>query len=132
MELRRFAIEEIARAFRVPPTLLMEYGRATWGNSEEMGRQFVTYTLLPWLDRWTEEFQLKLFARDERASAFAEFLTDDLLRADLAARATAYAQLIAARVLNPNEVRARENLPPYAGGDTYANPNTASPEPAHV
>ena len=57
---------------------------------------------------------------------YAEFLTDDLLRTDLAARATAYSTLIAARVLNPNEVRAMENRAPYEGGDQFVNPNTTS------
>jgi hypothetical protein len=29
-------------------------------------------------------------------------------------------------VLCPNEARARENLPPYEGGDEFANPNTTT------
>jgi phage portal protein BeeE len=69
---------------------------------------------------------LKLFEPDERDDFYSEFLVDDLLKADIAARATAYSQLIAARVLNANEARARENLPPYAGGDTFENPHTAT------
>lgn len=124
LELRAFSIAEIARAFRVPPVLLMDYGRATWGNSEEMGRQFVTYTLLPWIKRWEGEIKLKLFSADQRDTYFAEFLTDDLLKGDLDKRAEAYSKLVAARVLNQNEVRALENRPPYSGGEQYANPNT--------
>jgi HK97 family phage portal protein len=41
LELLQFAVVEIARVFRVPPVLLMDYGRATWSNSEDMGRQFL-------------------------------------------------------------------------------------------
>lgn len=123
LELRAFAIAEIARAFRVPPILLMDYGRATWSNSEQMGQQFLTWTLLPWIKRWEGEVRLKLIAPDDRATYFAEFLTDDLLRVDLAARADAYATMISARVLNPNEARAAENRPPYDGGDEFLNPN---------
>lgn len=126
LELRQFAIAEIARAFRVPPVLLMDYGRQTWANAEEGGRQFLQYTLLPWMDRWQGEIRLKLFAPDERSTFFAEFLTDDLLRADLDKRADAYGKLIAARILNPNEVRALENRAPYKGGDEFLNPNTTS------
>lgn len=125
-ELRAFQIQEIARAFRVPPVFLMDYGRATWGNSEEMGRQFLTYTLMPWIKRWEGEIRLKLFTREERDTFFAEFLVDDLLRADLSARMSAYATAIAARVINPNEARAAENRPPYAGGDAFVNPNTTA------
>ncbi|HDZ74090.1 MAG TPA: phage portal protein [Aurantimonas coralicida] len=132
LELRRFAIDEIARVFRVPPHMLFEMGRATWGNAEEMGATFVTYTLQRWLRAWQGEVRLKLFAEDERDTFFAEFLVDDLLRADISARAVAYSSLISSRVLNPNEVRAMENRPPYEGGEAFANPNitTTVAEPA--
>ena len=130
MELRRFAIDEIARIFRVPPHLLFELGRATWGNAEEMGASFVTYTLARWLKAWQGEVRLKLFTPEERGSYFAEFLLDDLLRADISARAVAYSSLIASRVLNPNEVRAMENRAPYAGGEQFANPNITTGAPA--
>ncbi|MEP2201245.1 MAG: phage portal protein, partial [Tateyamaria sp.] len=33
-------IREIARVFRVPPTMLFELTRGTWSNTEEMARQF--------------------------------------------------------------------------------------------
>lgn len=49
LELRTFQILEIARAFRVPPSMLFELDRATWSNSEQMGFEFLTYTLEPWL-----------------------------------------------------------------------------------
>lgn len=132
-ELRRFAIDEIARVFRVPPHMLFELGRATWGNAEEMGATFVTYTLQRWLRAWQGEVRLKLFEAEERDTFFAEFLVDDLLRADISARAVAYSSLISSRVLSPNEVRAMENRPPYEGGDEFLNPNTTSgraPDPA--
>lgn len=129
LELRKFAIEEIARVFRVPPMLLMDYGRATHANSEEMGRQFVTFTLMRWIKAWEGELRLKLFTPDERATYFPEFLTDDLLRGDLTSRMTAYATAIAARILSPNEARAAENRPPYEGGDVFQNPNTTAGTP---
>jgi len=124
LEMRRYAVDEIARAFGVPPHLLFEMGRATWGNSAELGSSFVTFTLMRWIKSWQGEIRLKLFNEDERNDFYAEFLVDDLLKADIAARATAYSQLISARVLNPNEARARENLAPYDGGEVFANPNT--------
>ncbi len=47
------------------------------------------------------------------------------MRGDFASRVEGYSKLIAARVLNPNEVRAMENRAPYAGGDEFVNPNTS-------
>lgn len=126
LELRQHQIEEIARAFRVPPVLLMDYGRATWSNSEEMGRQFLTYTLAPWLRRWEGAIRRTLFSPEERGTYAAEFDTTDLLRTDLSARASAYSTLIQSRVLSPNEARARENLAPYPEGDRFENPNTTT------
>ncbi len=125
LELRKFAIDEIARVWRVPPSMLFELGRATWGNGEQQGRQFLDFCLMAWIKRWEGEVRLKLFTPDERGTYFAEFLTDDLARADLAVRMEAYAKAIAARILNPNEARAMENRAPYAGGDKFENPNTS-------
>lgn len=131
IEMRRFAIEEIGRIYRVPPIFLGDYGRATWSNNESQGSQLVAYCLMAWIKRWQGELQLKLLNEDERHDFYFEFLIDDLLRADTAARYEAHSKGIAARFLSPNEVRAKENLPPYAGGDKYQNPNTIStPIPA--
>ncbi|WP_244496332.1 phage portal protein [Aureimonas ureilytica] len=126
LELWQHVITEIARIFRVPPHMLFELGRATWGNAEEMGASFVRFGLMRWVKVWQGELRLKLFSPEERARFTAEFILDDLLRADTTTRFEAYSKAITARILNPNEVRARENLPPYAGGEEFANPHTTS------
>lgn len=126
LELRRFSVTEIGRAFNIPAQFLGDLDRATWGNAEAMNRQFLQLTLLPWLKRWEGEIALKLFSPEERAERYAEFLTDGLLRADFAQRMTGYSQAIAARFLSPNEARAAENRPPYEGGDKFENPNVAT------
>jgi HK97 family phage portal protein len=131
IELRKFAIDEIARHFRVPPTFLYDFGRATWSNGEQMSGMFLTFTLIPWLLRWEGEIALKLFSEEERATFSAAFNTNALQRADFLARMQGYQQAIAARVLNPNEARGFENLPPYTGGDKFENPNV-TPSPSGV
>ena len=50
--------------------------------------------------------------------------------ADIEKRFAAYSSAISSKILNPNEVRAKENLPPYAGGERFENPNTTSGKPA--
>jgi HK97 family phage portal protein len=126
LELRKFAIEEIARAFRVPPHMLYEMGRATWSNSEQMRQDFLTFCLMAWIKRFEGEIRLKLFTAEERDTYFAEFLLEDFLRADFATRMEGYSKAIAARILNPNEARGFDNLPPYAGGEIFENPNTTA------
>lgn len=120
-ELRAFQVLEIARALRVPPILLQEYGRATWGNSAEMSQSFLTYCVQPWLKLWQGAIA-RLLTADDQAKYFAEFLVDDLVRADIARRFAAYSQAITSGILNPNEVRAMENRAPYAGGDEFMKP----------
>jgi len=126
LELRRHQVAEIARGFRVPLHLLQELERATFNNAETMGQQFLALTLLPHLKCWEQAISLALLTDEERKEYYAEFLTDDLARADLAARFTAYAQAVTNGLLSPNEVRAAENRAPYSGGDQFRLPlNTA-------
>lgn len=127
-ELRRFSIEEIARHLRVPPHILYEMSRATWGNSEEMSQHFLDFTMMRWIAAWEGELRLKLFANDP--SHFAEFQTDNFVRANYAARMEGLSKAIAARVLSPNEARAILNLPPCEGGDQFINPNVQTTDPA--
>lgn len=117
LELRKFITEEIARGFRIPPTLAGNLERATWRNSEEMGRQFLTYVLKPWLDGWEASLSRTLLKPEERGEYFIEFVTDDFLRADTAARFAAYRQAVGGAWMTRNEARRRDNLPPLEDGD---------------
>ncbi len=122
LENRTFQIDEIARIFGVPPHLLFQLDRATWSNAEQMGASFLQLCLRPWLDRWQDAYSTVLLTEDEQDDHYFEFVTADLERADAAGRAEIYSKLIAARVYTPNEIRARENMPPLPGGDELANP----------
>lgn len=130
LEQRRYQVEEIARAFRVPPTMLFDLTRGTWSNTEEMGQQFLTMTLRPWLDAWAWAYARVLLSPEERTTRFIQFITDDLLTVNHATRATSYAQYRSMGVLTANEVRAGLNLPPVAGGDVLQNPYTTTGAPA--
>lgn len=125
LELCEFHIRKIASAYRVPVHMVGQLDRAIKSNIEQQAQEFLNYCILPWVKRWEGEIRLKLFTPDERGTNFAEFLIDDLVRADLAARYEAFSKAITSRILNPNEVRAMENRAPYAGGDTFENPNTS-------
>lgn len=129
LENRKFQITEIARAFRVPPSMLFDLDRATWGNTEQMGKEFLTYCLEPWLKAMEGALRRALFLPEDRARFAIRFDRDDLTRADLATRATVINSLISSRVLNPNEGRNWLGLAAREGGDEYANPNTGSNQP---
>jgi HK97 family phage portal protein len=127
LELRRFQVAEIARALRIPLHLLGDWERATWSNAETAGRQFLSFTLLPWLELWQQAIARSLLGPGERATYYAEFLTDDLVRADISARFEAYAKAVSNGILSANEVRSMENRPPLPGGDDLRVPMNSEP-----
>jgi HK97 family phage portal protein len=130
-ELRIFQVQEIARAFRVPPGMLYEMSRQTWANMTQATREFLVFSLEPWLRALEAALTRALIAPGDRKSFRIWFERDDLTRADLGERATAYSSLITARVINPNEARDWEGLPPYTEGNTFANPAITPGKPAN-
>ncbi len=130
LENRKFQISEIARAFRVPPSMLFDLDRATWGNTEQMGKEFLTYCLEPWLKALEGALRRALFSRAEQGAFAIRFDRDDMTRADLATRATTINSLIASTVINPNEGRAWLGMQPREGGDDFGNPNITTEPPA--
>lgn len=126
LENRKFQIQEIGRAFNIPSPMLGDLERATWSNSEQKGREFLSYTLEPWLRGLEGALRRALFSDEERANHVIRFDRDDLTRADLATRATTISSLISSQVINPNEGRQWLGLPPREGGDEFLNPNISA------
>lgn len=123
LENRRFAIIEIARAFRVPPGMLFELERQTYTNGEQQGREFLSYGLEPWLQALEACLRRALFNDEERPNYKIVIDRDDLTRADLAVRANAINSLIASETINPNTGRQWLGLQSYEGGEKYGNRN---------
>ncbi len=123
LELRRFQIEEIARAFNIPAPMIGDLSRATWANLESKHREFWSTTLEPWILAMEAAMRRALFLPDERERYAIRFERDDFGRADLSVRATSINSLIASRTLSPNEGRSWLGMPAREGGDEYLNPN---------
>ena len=107
--------------------MLFELTRGTWSNTEEMQRQFLSLTLKPWLRQFEWAYARCLLTPEDRKRLRIEFVVDDLLTADLATRASAYASYRSMGAVTANEVRAGLNLPARPDGDTLASPYTSSP-----
>lgn len=129
-QLRVFQLQEIARAFNIPSILIGELSRATWSNSAEMQRLFLMLCLEPWLQAIEGAFLRALIAKEDRKRFAIRFEREDFSKVDLAVLATAINGLVASRVLNPNTGRGWLGLPPYEGGEEYANPHTGASQPA--
>jgi HK97 family phage portal protein len=125
LEMRRYQVEEICRAFRVPPGLLYEMTRQTWSNMEQATREFLVFSLEPWLRSLEACLSRALIAPEDRGTVRIRFDRDDLTRASLTERATAINSLRASEVLSADEGRDWLGLPPRTdgGGGTYENPN---------
>jgi hypothetical protein len=116
IEQRTFQVPELCRIWGVPPYKVQEYGRATWGNTEQMAMDFLQTCMLPWYRRWEAAISWHLI--DEEEPVFAEFLFEGLLRADTQTRYAAYQVATGGRAwMSPNEVRERENLNKEDGYD---------------
>lgn len=122
LEMRRHQVAEVARCFRIPLHMLQDLERTTHANAQSMGQQFLSLTLLPWLKLWEGAIRRSLLTPEERRDYHAEFLADDLARADLGERFDAYSKAVTNGLLSPNEIRAAENRAPYAGGDQFRLP----------
>ncbi|MCB1470983.1 MAG: phage portal protein [Rhizobiaceae bacterium] len=119
LELRRFQVLEIARLLNVPPPVLADLENSGQrANTEELNRRFLTATVSPLLEKFEDALEIALLSEEERDEFEIEFDESDLLRADTEKRFGAYKTGVEAGILTINEARAREGLPPVAGGDT--------------
>lgn len=116
-ELRQFTVEEIARWYGVPPHMLQHLLRSTFNNVEQLGIDFVTYSLMPWLKLWEQELWFKLLTPEEKETHDFRFNVNGLLRGDSAARREWYRTMVTLGVFSRNEVRELEEMNPVEGGD---------------
>jgi HK97 family phage portal protein len=62
LESRKFSTEEVCRLFQVPPPIVQDYAHNTFTNSEQAGRWFAQFCLLPWVRKIEAAFNRALFA----------------------------------------------------------------------
>ena len=114
-------VEDISNITGVPLPLLSS-GNTPLNSLEVLNRLFVQYTLRAWCKRIESEFNTKLFSFSQTGTTFVRFNLDGLLRGDTKSRADYYTALYNIRAINPNEIRALENMNPYDGGDVFGMP----------
>lgn len=120
---RLFGITEVARWFRLPPTMLADLTHGTHSNVEQESLNFVLFSITSWLRRWEQAMNRRLFTEAEkRAGMFVEFLVDGLLRGDTQTRFASYATARQWGWLSINDIRRLENMNPIEGGDVYLQP----------
>lgn len=116
---RSFNVEELCRWFRVPPFMVGHTEKSTsWGTGlEQQMIGFLTFSLRPYLTRIEQAVKKQLVPVAERASVYAEFNLEGLMRADSVGRAALYASATQNGWMLRREIRRRENLPEQDGDD---------------
>jgi HK97 family phage portal protein len=115
LDSRRFAVEDVARIFGVPPHLVGQIEKATsFGKGlEEQTQAFVDFTLGPHLAAIEDEVNEKLVRDDKKV---AEFDREGFVRGDMKTRMEAFQIALGGNngpgVMTPNEVRQRLNMGP--------------------
>jgi HK97 family phage portal protein len=114
LESRQFAVEEVARVFRVPPSMigLNTPGAMSYASVEHNAIQFTRYSLTP-LIAAIEEAHNRLLPGD----VFLRVNMDGLLRGDSATQASVFSTALQAGYMSVNEARGLMDLRPVDGGE---------------
>lgn len=120
LDTRRFNVEDIARLFRVPISLLGHpvAGAMSFASVEAQNLSFVQHSLRPLLERLEQAFSTLLPESD----GFIKFNLDALLRGTTLERYEAYTKGLREGFLSLNDVHAFEDMAPIADGDNYRVP----------
>ena len=127
LENRRHQTLDVLRFFGISPTAAGELQDASLNNSESQARQLLTFTLSPWLSRWTEALSRCLLTPRERLDTYITFETKALTSADLKATMEAFRQAVGGPWTTPNEARERLDMPRVENGDALYPPQGTNP-----
>jgi HK97 family phage portal protein len=114
LQSRQFAVEEVARVFRVPPSMigLNTPGAMSYASVEHNAIQFTRYSLTP-LIAAIEEAHNRLLPGE----VFLRVNMDGLLRGDSATQAQVFSTALQAGYMSVNEARGLMDMRPVEGGD---------------
>ena len=126
LQSRQFQVVDLARPYRIPLHMLGDLSRATFSNIESQSIEYLTNTLMPYVERMEAEFARKLLTPRERTIYDVEFDTERLLRGDFKTRMEGLKILSEGGALSVNEWREATGRNAVEGGDVYRRPlNTA-------
>lgn len=124
IESRRNQVEEICRFFGILPIMVGFADKtATYASAEAQFTAHVIYSLMPWYRRLEDSIDVNLIGINQvKQGYYAKFNASALLRGSVKDRGAFYTQMYNVGALNPNEIRALEEMNPYDGGEKYRVP----------
>lgn len=127
LESRQFAVTEVARWFNLPPHKIKDLTKSSFNNIESEQISFVTDSILPWLVRLEQNYNLQILDKYDRDLSgrgryYFKHSVEGLLRGDAASRAAFYTVMLDRGVFSINEVRELEDKDPVEGGNIHLVP----------
>lgn len=122
-DLRDKQVEEVARFYRIQPSRLglNKAGTVSYASVEMQNLDYYTGCLLDWITLWEEELNRKLIPALEARQQFIKHNVNVFLRGDIKSRYEALGIARDKGIINANEWRDLEEMPPQNGsqGDEY-------------
>lgn len=112
IESRKLSVTEVARWLRLPPHKLADLEHATFSNIEEQNLEYLTDSLMPWINRLEEEANIKLFGPGSQGRLFTRINVKTLLRGNTAAQQAFLTAMIDRGIFNVNESREYLDMDP--------------------
>jgi HK97 family phage portal protein len=103
IEVHQHLVEEICRWFGVPPHKVMHLLRATFSNIEHQAIEVVVDSVSPWVKRFEDEADYKLFGQN-RQGLYTKMNMNALLRGDMKARMEFYKGMQFVGAYSPNRI----------------------------
>jgi len=126
-EARVLGLEDVARIYGVPLSVVGLGKNASYGSLTEESRALRQNCFSPWARRVEAQLQLALLSAEGRRQYVIEHDLSGLERGDLKARLEAYEIGIRSEIWSPNECRVWEGQNRREGGDTFRNPAVSQP-----
>lgn len=118
LESRKFGVLEIARFLGLPPTKLFDVTAATYSNVEQSNLEVATDTLDTWATNLEMEADVKIL-NNRYGGNYTDIDLYSIFRGDMKTRAEYFRTMMGIGAMTPNQVRNREGMPSYRGGDVY-------------
>lgn len=115
LETNKNGVTEVCRWLNIAPHKLKHLEGATFSNIYQQSIEHVQDSILPWVIRFEQELNRKIFTDVEKVSHYVKFNINFLMRGDLEQRRNYLTQLVYAGIITRNEARAYEDMNPIDG-----------------
>tara|TARA_B110000503_G_C7163815_1_gene420948 strand:+ start:2188 stop:3459 length:1272 start_codon:yes stop_codon:yes gene_type:complete len=142
IEMSRFGIEEVARCWGLPVSMLSQTEGINYSSAAEQSRQFVTISLQPFAKRVESSLNGKLLTREDRMAGISTHINLlPLLLGHGSERSEYFSRMVNAGIMSTNEARQQTGLADVTDGDVLRAPvntrpidqwNEPKPEPVPV